>query len=75
LIINGGITQPGKSTQNAYVERFNRTARHEWLDLHNFESVRQAQYLATRWQWTYNNERPNTAVGGDLSPALMPQHQ
>ena len=63
--------QPGKPTQNAYVERFNRTARHEWLDLHNFESVEQAQYLATRWQWTYNNERPNTAVGG-IPPATVP---
>lgn len=39
--------QPGKPTQNAYVERFNRTVRHEWLDLHDFESVQQAQYLAT----------------------------
>jgi putative transposase len=56
--------QPGKPTQNAYVERFNRTARHEWLDLHQFESVRQAQLLATQWLWSYNNERPNTAIGG-----------
>lgn len=56
--------QPGKPTQNAYVERFNRTARHEWLDLHDFESVEHAQHLATQWQWVYNNERPNTAVGG-----------
>lgn len=56
--------QPGKPTQNAYVERFNRTARHEWLDLHLFESVEHAQALATEWLWIYNNERPNTAIGG-----------
>ena len=56
--------QPGKPTQNAYIERFNRTARHEWLDLHDFESVEHAQVLATDWQWIYNNERPNTAIRG-----------
>ena len=56
--------QPGKPTQNAYVERFNRTVRHEWLDLVNFESIEQAQLLATQWLWAYNNERPNSAVGG-----------
>ena len=56
--------QPGKPTQNAYIERFNRTARHEWLDMHHFDSVEQAQQLATEWQWQYNNERPNTAIGG-----------
>lgn len=56
--------QPGKPTQNAYIERFNRTARHEWLDLHHFESVAQAQELATQWLWTYNNERPHTGIGG-----------
>ena len=33
--------QPGKPTQNAYVERFNRTVRHEWLNMHMFESVAQ----------------------------------
>jgi len=47
--------QPGKPTQNVYVERFNRTVRHEWLDLHQFESVGHAQHLATQWLWTYNN--------------------
>lgn len=56
--------QPGKPTQNAYVERFNRTVRHEWLDLHDFVSVEQAQALGTEWLWIYNNVRPNTAVGG-----------
>ena len=56
--------QPGKPTQNAYIERFNRTARHEWLDLHLFKSIEHAQQLATKWLWTYNNERPHTAIGG-----------
>ena len=56
--------QPGKPTQNAYIERFNRTARHEWLELHIFKSIEHAQLLATQWLWIYNNERPHTAIGG-----------
>ncbi len=64
--------QPGKPTQNAYIERFNRTVRHEWLDLHQFTSVAHAQLLATQWLWEYNNERPNTAIGG-VPPAQLLQ--
>ena len=56
--------QPGKPTQNAYIERFNRTARHEWLDLHLFNNIKHAQLLATQWLWQYNNERPHSAIGG-----------
>ncbi|AGS39024.1 Integrase catalytic subunit [Cycloclasticus zancles 78-ME] len=55
--------QLGKPTQNTYIERFNRTARHEWLDLHLFESIEQAQLLATKSLWSYNNERLHTAIG------------
>ena len=61
--------QPGKPTQNAYVERFNRTVRHEWLELHLFETIEQAQLLATQWLWTYNNERPNSA--GRVPPRCL----
>ncbi len=56
--------QPGKPQQNAYVERFNRTVRHEWLDQHLFENIAHAQETATQWLWQYNNERPNMALGG-----------
>lgn len=57
-------TQPGKPTQNAYIERYNRTVRHEWLELNLFSSIEQAQNQAIKWLWSYNNERPHSAIGG-----------
>jgi len=56
--------QPGKPTQNAYIERFNRTARNEWLNMHIFDSIEHAQNLATQWMWVYNNVRPHSSIGG-----------
>src|SRR5690606_11816774 len=56
--------QPGKPQQNAYVERFNRTVRYEWLAQYLFDSLEEVQQFATRWLWTYNHERPNMALGG-----------
>ena len=41
--------QTGKPTQNAYIERFNRTVRQEYLSLNLFEDVEHAQLLATQW--------------------------
>ena len=35
--------QPGKPTQNADVERFNRMARHELLELYLFEDIEHTQ--------------------------------
>ena len=72
--------QPGKPQQNAYVERYNRTVRHEWLDLYIIETVAEAQSRATDWLWTYNSERPSAncvAIGprpmsagiGGITPA------
>ena len=60
--------QPGKPQQNAYVERYNRTVRHEWLDLYIFESIEEVQQIATEWLWSYNHERPNMGNGG-MTPA------
>lgn len=56
--------QPGKPQQNAYVERYNRTIRYDWLSHYLFESIAEVQDFATRWLWIYNNERPNMALGG-----------
>ena len=60
--------QPGKPQQNAYIERYNRTVRHEWLDQHIIETIEEAQDFATQWLWTYNNDRPNMGIGG-VTPA------
>lgn len=56
--------QPGKPQQNAYVERYNRTVRYDWLGHYLFETIAEVQEFATRWLWTYNYERPNMALGG-----------
>ena len=56
--------QPGNPQQNAYVERYNRTVRYDWLNQFLFSSIEEVQVHATQWLWTYNNERPNTAIGG-----------
>lgn len=56
--------QPGKPQQNAYVERYNRTVRYDWLGQYLFATIAEVQEFATRWLWTYNYERPNMALGG-----------
>jgi putative transposase len=61
--------QPGKPQQNAYVERFNRTVRYDWLAQHLFDDLEQIQEHATNWMWTYNHERPNMALGG-ITPKM-----
>jgi len=55
--------------QNAYIERYNRTVRGEWLSQYIFETIEEAQDQATVWLWTYNNERPNMGIGG-ITPAM-----
>lgn len=56
--------EPGNPQQNAYIERYNRTVRYDWLNGYLFSDIREVQEHATKWLWTYNNERPNTAIGG-----------
>jgi putative transposase len=56
--------QPGQPQQNAYVERYNRTVRYDWLAHHLFETLDEIQNFATAWLWTYNHDRPNMGIGG-----------
>jgi putative transposase len=80
--------QPGKPQQNAYIERYNRTVRHEWLDQHIIENIEpyggckqsptgqwEAQDFATQWLWTYNNDRPNMSICGVTPAQKLNQHK
>ena len=56
--------QPGNPQQNAYVARYNRTVRYDWLVNHLLSSISEVQDFATTRLWTYNHEWPNMALGG-----------
>jgi len=56
--------QPGNPQQNAYIERYNRTVRYDWLAHMLFDTIKEVQAFATHWLWTYNHERPNMGIGG-----------
>ena len=55
--------QPEGSTQNAYVERFNKTYRTEMLDYYVFESLQEVRQMTNDWLHRYNHHRPHESLG------------
>lgn len=53
---------PGKPTQNAFVERFHRSFRGEVLDAELFPSLRHVRQRCADWQHDYNTLRPHQAL-------------
>jgi len=63
---NSGTTtayiKPGSPWLNGFAEWFNSRFRDEFLNTELFTTVAEAQALADRWRWEYNNLRPHSAL-------------
>jgi len=60
--------QPGRPTQSALIESFNRRLRDECLNETLLSLLRDVRYELSRWREDYNQVRPHSALG-NLSPA------
>jgi len=58
---------PGKPTQNPFVESFNGKLRDECLNENYFLNLVHAREIIETWRLDYNSERPHSSLG-DLSP-------
>lgn len=67
--------QPGKPTQNAYVERFNGSIRRELLNAYVFRTLEEVREKARQWQHDYNHQRPHKALGYQTPVSCLPHPQ
>ncbi|MBK7043740.1 MAG: IS3 family transposase [Rhodanobacteraceae bacterium] len=70
--ITWNFIEPGEPAQNAYIERFNGTYRHEVLDANLFDTQCEVRQLTNEWMEIYNGLRIHSAIG-NLPPRVFKQ--
>ncbi len=68
------LIQPGKPTQNAYIESFNGKFRDECLNKHWFHSLAHARTIIQAWRKDYNEQSPHSMLGY-MTPAEAAERQ
>lgn len=66
--------KPGKPTQNAFIERFNRTYRTEILDFYLFRTLNEVREITERWLSEYNCERLHESLNNLMLEEHRLQH-
>lgn len=61
--LNFDFIDPGKPTQNAYIESFNGRFRDECLNESLFFSIEHAEQIINKWRKEYNEQRPHSSLG------------
>ena len=66
--------QPGRPTQNSYIQRFNCTYRTEVLDAYLFTSMQEIRAVTETFQHKYNHFRPHGSLK-DMVPVEFKEHR
>ena len=66
--------EPGKPTQNAFIESFNGKYRDECLNQHWLVNLRQARHEIAQWRMDYNTTRPHSSLG-NMTPVEFARAQ
>ena len=67
--------EPGKPTQNAFIERFNRSYREAVLDMYIFQTLAEVKEQTQRWLEEYNRERPHESLGNRTPREYLLLHE
>jgi len=65
-----GFIQPGKPTQNSFVESLNGKFRNECFNQHWFRSLGEAEAKVDAWRYQHINVRPHSSLI-DLTPFVL----
>lgn len=68
-------TEPGKPTDNAFVESFNGKFRDECLNEHWFMNIKHAQEAIEGWRTEYNEVRPHSSLKNRTPYEVVKEHQ
>jgi len=69
------LIQPGKPTQNAFIESFNGRFRDECLNDHWFTGLADARVRIGLWRRDYNEHRPHSALGYQTPAEFAARHR